>query len=65
MALFTPIVNGKRLEMKLSDEDEMKIYRGPGYKGVVTDQKTGKQYRISGKKCGLPHCWCDSEAKEI
>lgn len=39
--------------------------RGPGVKGTVTDLVTKKRYRISGKSCGLPRCYCAWWAKEV
>lgn len=65
--VFTPILvtkrggPGERKIMRLSPEDMKNITRGPGLKGIVTDQKTGKQYAVWGRDCGLPGCFCDAE----
>ena len=61
MPLFTPLVDGARQSMELSDEDQHKITRGKGRKGFVTDLKTGIQYEVFGAPCGLG-CYCDAIA---
>lgn len=65
MNTFTPMLDGKRVTMHLDDADMAKCTRGPGYKGIVTDQDTGIQYHIYGRTCGVPGCWCDSEAVPV
>lgn len=66
--LFTPrLKNGMRLSLRLSDADWEVANRFRGtlrVKGVVTDQTTGKRYRIKGASCGLP-CCCDSTAEGV
>lgn len=61
--VFTPRLtstDAARLTMKLSDGDYVKIGRGGPWRAVVTDQNTGKQYRVRGASCGLPRCFCDA-----
>jgi hypothetical protein len=66
--LFTPrLKKGKRLALRLSHSDWVIVNRYRGtlrIKGVVTDQTTGKRYRIKGAPCGLS-CCCDSIAEEV
>jgi hypothetical protein len=67
--LFTPRLSktGKRLALRLSDPDWAVANRHRGslrIKGVVTDQTTGRRYRIKGAACGLP-CCCDATAEEV
>ena len=66
--LFTPrLKTGKRLALHLSDADWEIVNRYRGtlrIKGVVTDQDTGKRYRIKGAACGL-QCQCDATAEEV
>ncbi|MBZ5697647.1 MAG: hypothetical protein LAN18_03780 [Acidobacteriia bacterium] len=67
--LFTPKLSktGKRLALRLSDADWAIANRHHGtlrIKGVVTDQATGKRYRIKGAACGL-QCQCDATAEEV
>jgi hypothetical protein len=59
---FTPVFRGRRVRMRLSAEDDKRIDgRGPGPRGVVTDLDTGKRYRVYGKRCSLPKCYCDAK----
>jgi hypothetical protein len=67
--LFTPRLSttGKRLALRLSDADWVIANRHRGtrrIKGVVTDQNTGKRYRIKGAACGLS-CCCDAMAEKM
>ena len=67
--LFTPKLSktGKRLALRLSDADWVIANRHRGtlrIKGVITNQATGKRYRIKGAACGL-QCRCDATAEEI
>src|SRR6266853_569490 len=58
---------GERLRLGLNDADWVVANRYRGtlrVKGIVTDQKTGKRYRIKGAACGL-QCCCDATAEEI
>lgn len=65
--LFTPIIagTGNRPTMHLSDKDYAKITRGMGYKGIVTNLDDGKRYRVYGRPCNLPTCFCDATARLI
>jgi hypothetical protein len=57
----------ERLQLSLNDADWeiANRYRGTlRVKGTVTDQKTGKHYRITGAACGL-QCCCDATAEEV
>lgn len=60
---FTPILNGVRVRMRLSETDFAKIRRGPGLYGTVTDLDDGQRYKVYGRSCGAPHCMCDAEIK--
>lgn len=67
--LFTPRLRttGKRLALSLSDADWAIANRHHGtlrVRGIVTDQNTGKRYRIKGAACGL-QCRCDATAEEV
>ena len=62
MAILTPILGNKRVRMSVSQADQDKVTRGRGYKGIVTDKKTGKRYKIWGRPCNLPGCYCDATA---
>ena len=66
--IYTPRLKdtGERLRLMLNDEDWAVVnrYRGTLWvRGVVTDQKTGKRYRIKGAACGL-RCRCDATAEK-
>jgi hypothetical protein len=51
--------NNKRGAITVADaEFERVMRRGPGFYGVVTDQKTGKQWEIYGANCSIESCWC-------
>jgi len=65
--LLTPVLKGTghRLTLKISKSEHRKITRGPGFKATVTDLLTGKRYRIFGRSCGLPNCFCDAKAIEV
>jgi hypothetical protein len=64
--LFTPVLKatGERTVMRISAVERNSITRGPGYKGIVRDQLTGKHYRAYGRPCSLPNCFCDVEVEE-
>ena len=67
--IYTPRLKntGERLRLMLNDADwaVANLYRGTlRIKGIVTDQKTGKRYRIKGAACGL-QCRCDATAEEV
>jgi hypothetical protein len=52
-------VTGVRIPMRLNDVDFAKVDRGP-WRAEVTDQKTGKRYKVKGASCGFPRCMCDA-----
>ena len=57
----------ERLQLMLNDADWVVANRYRGtlrVRGVVTDQNTGKRYRIRGAACGL-ECRCDATADEV
>jgi len=67
--IYTPRLKntGERLRLKLNDTDWVVANRYRGtlrVRGIVTDQKTGKRYRIKGAACGL-QCCCDATAEQI
>jgi len=67
--IYTPRLKntGERLGLKLNHADWVVASRYRGtlrVKGIVTDQKTGKRYRIKGAACGL-QCCCDATAEEV
>jgi len=67
--VYTPRLKdtGERLQLMLNDADWAIANRSRGtlrLKGVVTDQNTGKRYRIKGAACGLK-CRCDATAEEV
>ncbi len=58
---------GERLRLLLNDADWVVANRYRGtfrVRGIVTDQNTGKRYRIQGAACGL-QCRCDATAEEV
>jgi len=66
---YTPTLKdtGERLLMMLNEGDWAiaNRYRGTlRVRGIVTDQNTGKRYRIKGADCGL-QCRCDATAEEV
>lgn len=63
MKTITPILKGKRVEIKVSENDYDKVTRGLGFKGVITDLETMQTYRLYGKACDMPHCFCDAEIR--
>ena len=60
--IFTPMwQDGTRAEWYLSEEDIRKLERGHRWSATVTNQDTGRAYRVRGASCGLPHCMCDAK----
>jgi hypothetical protein len=67
--IYTPRLKDtrERLRLVLNDTDWAVANRHSGtlrVQGVVTDQSTGKRYRIKGAACGLK-CCCDAIAEEV
>jgi hypothetical protein len=67
--IFTPRLKdaSERLQLMLNDADWVVVNRYRGtlrVRGDVTDQTTGKRYRIKGAACGL-QCRCDATAEEV
>jgi hypothetical protein len=67
--IYTPRLKstGERLRLRLNVADWIVANRYRGtlrVKGIVTDQKTGKRYRVKGAACGL-QCCCDATAEEV
>jgi hypothetical protein len=53
------------MQMQLSEQDSAKIKRGRKWRATVTDQRTGKRWKVRGASCGSPHCFCDAIAIEV
>ena len=67
--IYTPRFkdNDERLKLMLDDADWIVANRYRGtlrVRGIITDQSTGKRYRIKGAACGL-QCRCDATAEEV
>lgn len=62
---ITPVLAEKRVRIKVSKKDFIKITRGPGYKGTITDIKTNKKYLLYGRPCDCPDCYCDAEIRPV
>jgi hypothetical protein len=62
---FTPrsADGSTRFEMRLSTEDH-KAFGRTGL-AVVTDQLTGRRWRVRKAACSLPRCRCDAVAKPL
>ena len=63
--IFTPILDGKRVVMRVDAARRDQIGRGPGDKGEIVDKLSGLRYRIYGQACGQGNCFCDSRAERI
>lgn len=54
----------RRITIELSEQDwRTYIQRGSdavGYRGDVTDLRTGKRLHVYGASCSLPTCYCDA-----
>lgn len=62
--LFTPrLKSSRRVEMRLSEEDHAKIGRGR-WRAEITDQLTGRRYKVRGAACSIPRCMCDAVVTE-
>lgn len=66
MPTLTPRLKGtlKRIHLNISDVEAKRVTRGLGFKGIVADLNTGKNYEIFGASCGLT-CLCDAIAVEV
>lgn len=62
---LTPMFRGERVALRVTATDAAKPRRGPGEYGVITDLDTGKRYRLRGKACSVPTCYCDAEIVEL
>lgn len=61
--LFTPIVDGKRMVMRVEPGSLRVVSRRLlGRRGEITDELTGKRYLVLGVPCSQPGCYCDAEA---
>ena len=61
--IFTPRLSADtqdRDAMDLSPADMQKIGRGGPWRATVTDQNTGRRWRVRGAACSLPRCLCDA-----
>ncbi len=61
--LFTPRASAdssQRLHMQISTADDAKIQRGRLWRATVTDQDTGRRYKVRGAACSAPNCICDA-----
>jgi len=70
--IFTPRPaawpDADRIIMRISDEDNAKIGRGPEWLGKVvkvTDLNTGTLHAIKGADCGSEGCVCDAEIVDV
>jgi hypothetical protein len=62
--IFTPYKNctsKDRVTMWLDTMDIQKIQRGYQWDATVTNQETGKMYKVRGADCGAPGCYCAAE----
>jgi hypothetical protein len=58
---FTPrLADGTRAEMAIDAADQSKIRMRAPWRAEVTDQITGRRYRVRGAACGIPGCGCDA-----
>ena len=64
--LFTPrdAVTDERYRLQLSPANMAQIGRGPHWRALVTDLKTGKRYAAQGAPCNAA-CYCDAVAIEL
>lgn len=53
-----------RVRMQLSEADMDKIQRGHHWSAEVTDQLTGRKFKVKGASCGEPRCFCAAELVE-
>ena len=66
MTTLTPrLGSGERIKIWVSEDDSDKVTRGLGYKGRVTDLRTGTSYDIYGADCGAGRCECDAIAVPV
>ncbi len=49
----------ERVRVSLSQADYAKVNRRGHWQADVTDQASGKRYRVRGAACNLPGCMCD------
>lgn len=60
--VFTPLLAGQRVRFKVQDVtlvDGDPWRRGPGEKAIV--EIDGLRWKVIGRECSLPDCWCDAE----
>ncbi len=62
---LTPMFQGERVALRVSEDDKGKLRRGGGNYGVITDLDTGRQYRLIGIACSFPGCLCDAKIEEV
>lgn len=53
-----PDKDGYVQKLLLNNEDASKIIRGKRWTTIVTDQETGKRFKIRSASCGMPYCMC-------
>jgi hypothetical protein len=59
--LFTPRTkNGCRESWALNDTDIAKIGGRNRWTAIVTNQETGRTYKVRGAACEFAHCMCDA-----
>jgi hypothetical protein len=62
---LTPMFDGNRVALRVSQEDFNKLRRGAGVYGAITDLDTMKRYTLRGIPCSQPRCYCDAEIQEV
>lgn len=62
---FTPLWEGARQDFLISPADSLKLTRGLGYKGEVTDLTSGRRFKVYGTACPAPKCYCDATVIEV
>lgn len=61
---LTPLYQGERVALRVTEADHAKARRGGGDYGVITDLDTGQRYRLIGVACSQPRCFCDAKIEE-
>jgi len=62
---LTPLFLGQRVALRVNHRDALKLRRGPGFFGIITDLDTKKRYELHGRPCPVPNCYCDAEIIEV
>jgi hypothetical protein len=62
---ITPLYNGERVALRVTEEHARLLTRGRGFKGTVTDLDTGIRYDLFGAPCSIERCFCDAALVDI